>query len=168
MLRNAVFFAIMLLVVGCKTDKNTDKTISIVDINTNQYQGFGSEVVSNQILNKRIVAETYEELKEGDTVAVTFMSTVNDVCKVKGCWMKVAMGNDKETMVKFKDYGFFVPKDIEKDTVIMQGRAFVSETSVDELRHYAEDAGKSQEEIAAITKPKKTYSFIADGVLVKN
>jgi hypothetical protein len=43
----------------------------------------------------------------------------------------------------------------------------VSETSVEELRHYAEDAGKSQEEIEAITEPKKTYSFVADGVLLK-
>ena len=168
MLRNAAFFAIMLLLIGCKTDKNAENTISIADINTNHYQQFGNKVISDQILNKKAFSKTYQELKQGDTVDVAFVSTVNDVCKAKGCWMKVAIDEGKETMVKFKDYGFFVPKDIEKDTVIVQGRAFVSETSVDELRHYAEDAGKSEEEIAAITTPKKTYSFIADGVLVKN
>ena len=168
MLRNAAFFAIMLLFIGCKMDNNSENTISMGDINTDQYQQFGNKVVSNQILNKKAFSKTYQELKQGDTVDVAFVSTVNDVCKAKGCWMKVAIDEGKETMVKFKDYGFFVPKDIEKDTVIVQGRAFVSETSVDELRHYAEDAGKSEEEIAAITTPKKTYSFIADGVLVKN
>jgi len=42
----------------------------------------------------------------------------------------------------------------------------VEEVSIDEQRHYAEDAGKSAEEIASITVPKRTYSFEADGVLV--
>ncbi len=50
---------------------------------------------------------------------------------------------------------------------IVNGKAFVSETSVEELKHYAEDAGKSKEEIEAITEPKRTYGFLADGVLLK-
>ena len=54
-----------------------------------------------------------------------------------------------------------------KGEVIINGKAFVTEVSVDEQRHYAEDAGKSTEEIAAITKPKRTLSFEADGVLLK-
>ena len=80
--------------------------------------------------------------------------------------MKLDLGDDKEIMVKFKDYGFFMPLDAEGDVVI-NGKAFVSEVSVDELRHYAEDAGKTKEEIAAIIAPKKTFSFEADGVLLK-
>jgi hypothetical protein len=69
-------------------------------------------------------------------------------------------------MVRFKDYGFFMPKDIAGRKVIMDGYAFVEETPVDELRHYAEDAGKSQEEIEAITEPKKETKFLASGVLL--
>ena len=80
--------------------------------------------------------------------------------------MKLDLGNDQEAMVRFKDYGFFMPLNAEGE-VIVNGKAFVSETSVEELRHYAEDAGKSAEEIAAITAPKRTYSFEADGVLLK-
>ena len=38
--------------------------------------------------------------------------------------------------------------------------------SVDDQRHYAEDAGKSPEEIAAITEPKRTLSFTSSGVLI--
>ena len=60
----------------------------------------------------------------------------------------------------------FVPKDIKGKQVIVNGKAFVNEVPVDELKHYAEDAGKSVEEIAAITESKKTFSFEADGVLV--
>jgi hypothetical protein len=70
-------------------------------------------------------------------------------------------------MVKFKDYGFFMPKNIAGKEVIVNGKAFVSEVSVEEQRHYAEDAGKSEDEIAAITEVKRTYTFEADGVLLK-
>ena len=48
----------------------------------------------------------------------------------------------------------------------LSGKAYITETSVDDLQHYAEDAGKSQEEIAAITSPKLTYNLEADGVLL--
>ncbi|WP_375445065.1 DUF4920 domain-containing protein [uncultured Fibrella sp.] len=93
--------------------------------------------------------------------------TVESVCKVKGCWMKVNTTDGQTMRVSFKDYGFFVPKDIVGKTVVMQGTAKQTLTPVDELRHYAEDAGKSKEEIAKITEPEKALTFVADGVIVK-
>ena len=87
---------------------------------------------------------------------------------MKGCWMTLNMADGNQVMVKFKDYGFFVPKDIAGKEVIINGKAFVEEVSVGDQKHYAEDAGKSAEEIAAITAPKKTFSFEADGVLIKD
>ena len=81
--------------------------------------------------------------------------------------MKLKLDDDNEVMVKFKDYGFFVPKDIAGQEVIINGVAFVNEMSVDEQKHYAEDSGETQQVIDAITSPKKTYSFEADGVLLK-
>jgi len=71
-----------------------------------------------------------------------------------------------EAMVKFKDYGFFMPKNITDKEVIVNGKAFVSEVSIEEQRHYAEDAGKSEDEIAKIIEVKKTLSLEADGVLL--
>jgi hypothetical protein len=47
-----------------------------------------------------------------------------------------------------------------------KGRLRKIETSVDELKHYAEDAKKSKEEIDAITEPKKEIRLTANGVLV--
>ena len=88
-----------------------------------------------------------------------------DVCAKKGCWMTLDMG-EETVMVRFKDYGFFVPTDASGEVVI-NGKAFVNEISVDDLKHYAEDAGKSAEEIAKITEPEITMSFEADGVLLK-
>ena len=60
-----------------------------------------------------------------------------------------------------------MPLDGEKANVIVHGKAFVSEISVEKLRHYAEDAGQSKEEIAKITKPQLQYNFEADGVYLK-
>ena len=39
-------------------------------------------------------------------------------------------------------------------------------TSVEELKHYAEDAKKSQDEIDAITEPKTEIRFMASGMVV--
>ncbi|SOD97352.1 DUF4920 domain-containing protein [Spirosoma fluviale] len=93
--------------------------------------------------------------------------TVESVCKVKGCWMKVKTGDGQTMRVTFKDYGFFVPKDIVGKTVVVEGTAENTTTPVADLRHFAEDAGKSKEEIAKITEPEKALTFVADGVIVK-
>ena len=38
---------------------------------------------------------------------------------------------------------------------------------MDMLKHYAEDEGKSQEEIDAISEPEFAYTFEAIGVIIK-
>lgn len=91
---------------------------------------------------------------------------VTEVCQEKGCWMKIEKANGETMMVKFKNYGFFMPKDIVGKTVVLEGEALVKEVSVKQLKHYAEDAGKSKEEIEKIKEPKKETQFIAKGVLV--
>ena len=131
------------------------------------YLSFGEKITDDAVLSKETMAEKYAGLKEGDTLAIKFASNINDVCKSKGCWMKLDLGNNKESMVRFTDYGFFVPMDADNKEVIVEGRAFVTKTSVEELQHYAKDAGKSEEEIATITEPEFTYAFEADGVLIK-
>ena len=93
--------------------------------------------------------------------------TVESVCKMKGCWMKVRTGDGQTMRVTFKDYGFFVPKDIVGKTVVVEGTAETSTTPVADLRHYAQDAGKSKAEVEKITEPEKELTFVADGVIVK-
>ncbi len=66
-------------------------------------------------------------MQPGDTINVKFISTIKAVCQNKGCWMKVALDHNEETFVKFKDYGFFMPKDAKDKTVIVNGKAFVGE-----------------------------------------
>ena len=93
-----------------------------------------------------------------------FEATVVDVCQMKGCWMRLDLGDNKKVMVSFKDYGFFVPKDISGKNVIVSGEAFKKTISIDELKHYASDRGESKDIIASIDKPEIVYSLIANGV----
>ncbi len=89
-------------------------------------------------------------------------------CPMKGCWMKIKSEQDT-ILVRFKDYGFFVPKKgIEGDKAIVHGKMSVETLSIDLLRHYAEDAGKTDEEINDIKEPKVSFTFLADGVYIKN
>ena len=143
------------LLIACKTEHK--KEIS--------YLNFGKEITNKNIISDDQVFETYKNLKVGDTLNIKFSANVNEVCQVKGCWMLLDIGGE-EAMVKFKDYGFFMPKNIVNKEVIVNGKAFISQISVDEQRHYAEDAGKSDDEIAKIIEVKKTLSLEADGVLL--
>lgn len=109
----------------------------------------------------------FEKISVKDTIMTQVSGTIVEVCKSKGCWMKVDIGNEEQVFVKFKDYGFFVPTDSENGKVVMNGIAFVEEVSIDEQRHYAKDAGKSKEEVDKITKPKRTLRFEASGVQIE-
>ena len=91
---------------------------------------------------------------------------VVQVCQKKGCFLTLKRDNGESVMVRFTDYAYFVPQDIVGKKVAVEGKAKVKETSVEWLKHYAEDKGASKEEIAKITEPKTDISIVADGVLV--
>jgi hypothetical protein len=148
-----------LVFAACKENKKTE-----VDIN---YDSFGGKISDEGVINAKTMLGTFKFLKVGDTLSVKFAATINEVCSKKGCWMKLDLTDGTETMVRFKDYGFFMPLDANNKEVIVSGKAFVKETSVKELQHYAEDAEKTKEEIALITESKVEFSFEADGVLMK-
>ncbi len=89
-----------------------------------------------------------------------------DVCPKKGCWLKLELEDGKTAMVKMKDYGFFLPVSAKGKTVVIDGETKIKTTSVSELKHYAEDAKKSKEEIDAITQPMKEVRVLAKGIVV--
>ncbi len=91
---------------------------------------------------------------------------VVEVCAKKGCWIKLELENGETAMVKMKDYGFFVPLAAKGKTVVIDGEVKMKTTSVAELKHYAEDAKKSKEEIDAITQPQKEVRVLAKGIVV--
>mgnify|MGYP005722508345 FL=1 len=104
---------------------------------------------------------------ELSSTKVKVKGEIISTCPMKGCWMNMLVANDT-VLVRFKDYGFFVPKKgVEGSSAIVNGFLSVDTLSVAQLRHYAEDAGKKNEEIMKIKKPKITLSFLADGVAIK-
>lgn len=146
--------------ISCKTEPKTTEKVA-------EFDSFGDEITQENALTSNEMFSKFNELQAGDTLTVKFASKINEVCSKKGCWMKLPLEGEAETMVRFKDYGFFMPLNSAGREVIVEGKAFVKETSVEELRHYAEDAGKSADEIAMITEPKREFSFEANGVLMK-
>lgn len=126
---------------------------------------FGKMITAN---NPAQIEKVVGLLTTQDTVKTQMQAKVESVCQVKGCWMNLVSeeGEEGEMFVKFKDYGFFMPLDIAGKSVIVEGFAYKEVTPVDELKHYAEDEGLSQEEIDKITEPKEELKFMADGVII--
>ena len=147
--------SLAVLVAACSQKTNETATV----------QKFGAPITAKNAI-------TYDELvkkmEKADSLNTKVTGTVSAVCQKKGCWM--TMVSDKpgqpEMRVTFKDYAFFMPKDISGKKVVIDGYSLVETTSVDDLRHYAQDAGKSKEEITKITQPKRELTFEAAGVII--
>lgn len=162
-----LFFVLAL--ASCNNEKKSETAPETEVATTNEdvkYATFGDSISANGYISMTEMKEKYDNLTLGDTIHVKFKSKTKKVCQKKGCWMTVDLGEEKESFVRFKDYEFFVPMNAEDRDVITEGKAYLEEIPVDELKHYAKDAGKSQEEIDQITEPKRTLRFEATGVLI--
>jgi secreted trypsin-like serine protease len=131
---------------------------SITAFGQTQFSSYGDRIDQLGITN----IDKLSAINESDTVSMKIKAKVNEVCQMKGCWMTLDGVNGVPVRVTFKDYGFFVPKDIAGREVIVNG--IVSKTTLSEkdAKHYAEDAGEEYD-------PSRTYieyAFVADGVLV--
>jgi hypothetical protein len=128
-------------------------------------QQFGAPTTADKAIS---YDDLVSKMAKTDSLNAKVKGKVSAVCQKKGCWM--TMISDKpgqpDMRVTFKDYAFFMPKDIVGRTVVIDGFAIVETTSVADLRHYAEDDGKSPEEIAKITQPKREMAFEAKGVVL--
>ncbi len=124
---------------------------------------FGAEISADGAVS---AAELPAQLEGQDSVRVKLTGSIDKVCQMKGCWMTMDAGG-QNMHVTFKDYGFFVPKDAGGNEAVIEGFAYVDTMDVETLRHYAEDEGKSAEEVAMITEPEVKLSFVADGVIIK-
>ena len=149
-MKNIFFAFIVLLITSCSTK---------------QYSFFG-EQIEDQVTD--IFASVYESAQNGTVENVVLEGEITQTCAKKGCWMNVKMAEGDTMMVRFKDYDFFVPKEgVEGLRTVIRGNARMDTISVDLLRHYAEDAGKNEDEVMAITEPRFVLEFIADGVLIE-
>ncbi len=165
MKKYVLIFVFITIAFSCKNENKSETEPTTETTKETAYNSFGKAINDTDALSSERMMVHYDGLKAGDTINAKMKGTITDVCSKKGCWMKLDMGNDNIVRVTFKDYGFFMPLNATGE-VVVNGKAFVTETSVDDLRHYAEDAGKTPEEIAKITEPERTLAFVADGVLL--
>lgn len=107
-----------------------------------------------------------KQLKKEPSMEGQLKGKVIEVCPKKGCWIKLELENKTIATVKMKDYEFFVPTALEGKNIVIDGKAEMVTTTVAELRHIAEDAKKSKEEIAKITEPKEEIKIMANGIKV--
>jgi len=126
---------------------------------------YGEQITADGALELKDVAAKLDggSRFDGDT---KIRAKIVDVCPKKGCWLKLEIDENTTAMVKMKDYGFFLPVAAKGKTVVIDGKVELKTTSVAELKHYAEDAKKSKEEIDAIKEPQKEVRVLAKGIVV--
>lgn len=154
----------MLVWTGCATGGSSVEQPGSDEGNNRTFYGEVIDTVGG--LNGHAL-RTALSLFEGRTQA-RFEGEITATCPKKGCWMDVASGRDT-VFVRFQDYSFFVPTEgVEGKRTIVEGEAFYDTLSVADLQHYAQDAGATEEEIAAITEPKLKLAFTATGVMIED
>ena len=168
-MKNIIAISLMIFaLLACQNSNNSSQQEEIpvseagMDMQDQNY--YGDKISGEGAI---AVEDMVKQVEEKGTFEGTVEGEITATCVKKGCWMTLK-NMDDEIRVKFKDYGFFVPTEgQEGKTAIMQGIAYLDTISVELRKHYAEDAGKSQEEIDAITEPEYDVSFLANGVIIK-
>ncbi|WP_375578561.1 DUF4920 domain-containing protein [Marivirga tractuosa] len=165
-----IFLSIMILAVGvtaCNQKESSEQSSEVEEkVETEKEDTFLGE--SFNVENVTTLDILVRDMNSYDSVMAVVEAKVTEVCQAKGCWMKVDLPNGETMRVTFKDYGFFMPKDLAGKSVKMIGTAKIEATDVETLKHFAEDGGESEEEIAKIIEPKMDYKFVASGVKIMN
>jgi hypothetical protein len=151
------------LASACGTDNKHGSNTEVATIPDSNR--FGEKFDDNNALSMTDFLLKMDGKNEMEQVKVT--AKIAEVCQEMGCWMNLDKGDGTVMIVKMKDHEFFLPKDAAGKTAVVYGNAKRDSISVDELKHFAADAGKPESEIEKITQSKYEVSFIAAGVIIK-
>jgi hypothetical protein len=125
----------------------------------------------NEVADKLAKGEETQDLDLGEGNVVKALDakvegTVSEVCKAQGCWLRIKNEEGVEMFVN-TNHDFLVDQTIIGKKVVVKGNAYGEEKTVAELQAIAKDAGKSEEEVAAITEAQVDYSLMAKGLIVQ-
>ena len=123
---------------------------------------FGAQISTKKSLDLETVIANYKDYK-GKKVVVS--GKVKKVCEKKGCWMSVESGK-AQVRTLFKDYGFFVPKEIMGKVVKLEGQLVQKTLKPAEVRHFMKDEGQPASAVKKIKKSKTVFQFVAEGVQI--
>lgn len=164
-----LFFSILALSLfaACNNsneEAETTENAEVAAVEVAEYEYFGDSTMTAEgaVPSTELIAY----MDGRDSIEAKVYGTIAEVCQKKGCWMSVEVDNGKSMHVSY-NYEFLLPMNSAGKEMVMKGYAYTDTIPVNHLKHLAEDAGKSQEEIDAITEPKVTLSFLATGVMIK-
>ena len=160
-MKNISLLCLAIILFSC--NNSNENPILISKSESQSYKFYGKLISQDSIKNLEFEKES---LMNTGIKTSKISGRIVETCSKKGCWMTLDTGEDT-LFVKFRDYAFFVPTDsVEGKKAIIQGDLFLDTVTVEMLKHYAEDAGKSEEEIAQITEPSYDMGFTANGVII--
>jgi hypothetical protein len=111
------------------------------------------------------VAELVNIMDKSKTpYTTTLKAPLSAVCQNAGCWVQVAKPDGKPLTIRFKNHFTIPPTTPIGTESYIHGFAYWDTVSVKALRHYAEDAGKTMDEINKITQPEFKLNFEGDGI----
>lgn len=154
----------LMISTGCQENKSGKEEALTGDKITEVPGNYGEEVDPASVTS---TSQMVQIVNEKGSFEGKISGEIVEVCTKKGCWLTLDLPNGESMRVTFKDYGFFVPTTSQGFPIILEGVATLTETDVETLRHFAEDQGKSEQEVAAITEPKREITFEAVGVMIK-
>ncbi|MGZ8537018.1 MAG: DUF4920 domain-containing protein, partial [Flavisolibacter sp.] len=144
-MKKIMFSAILFFALAANAQEEKEKIQAAKGVVYGTVSAEKAPVNPDEIINK-LVDNKYEGQIKGK---------VAEVCVAEGCWIRLQKADGTTLMVKAKDHSFLMPENIVGKTVLVEGTATVKEIPESQRRHYAEDAGKSKEEIAKIKGAEK-------------
>jgi Domain of unknown function (DUF4920) len=125
--------------------------------------GYGEKITTAKTSDVREGLKLFQEKGIAEN---TLKGKISKVCQTEGCWFMFALDSG-ELFVDF-DHKFEIPKDVAGRTATAQGHFYRDTTTVEQLKEYAKDDGKSAKEIEAITEPEIRTVFLATGVSIES
>ncbi len=141
------------ILLSCQKQKENQETS---DVSLSYY---GEQIESTAAIEASSISH---HMQATDSMEMKIEGMITDVCKQKGCWMKVDMGGGQSLMVRFKDYGFFVPIESAGKMTIIDGM-LKKEVVENEKGDDADAACHEDDKL----QNNERYSFVARGVAIK-
>jgi hypothetical protein len=161
---SCLFLALGLLLAGCPRTVEPDVGDPI------QYVSFGEPIHRDRPALEPAELDADPISFHGQDVRVA--GTVIEVCQMEGCWL--ALENPPGNPVRVHvprddrdDYLWTIPTDLGRLHAIVEGTAYADTLTVEELREYAVEAGRSPEQVQEIAEPTIAAHVVARGMLVE-
>lgn len=162
-MKQITFFTLAaMLMGGCDHSHNNTQAQAQTEAPSQEF--YGTEFTIDSPLS---VKDLEAKVMGSDTLETQIEGVIEKTCPGMGCWMTLKLDNG-QTLRVTTDHKFFVPVGgCEGLRAVIKGKAFNEEIPVADLKHYAEEEGKSAEEIAKIIQPEHELAFVATGAMIE-